>query len=376
MGLYYVARHKPWVRYVVLTVSVLGGGLLWLLLSVPSQRARYWKPLSSSSGATATDKVSYDGGYALRVESGVAEEGMLGQSLLMQTALDLRGRIAVLSAQVRADAGEHYGGLAVVDLDRGTRFRTDFTVGPQWGSVELQFVVPDDASHLQVVLIAAPQSVLYYDQVALTEGSNPGRDIEPLRNGSGENIRSLGEIILVGAGKSLGFGGVLQMFFASWQSNLGKLLANPRPIWKAFESFWGNFGAALVVPLLPPTYQILKYTCLLGVLGLGVYMYRTWTAKREVCQTWQRHSLVVLGVAVVFACSLAFAPLLTSYDYWGPQGRYLFPVVWPFAVFLVIGWAELMPRSTRPWLLVGLIGGMTALDCVAIWRLMSYFYGI
>jgi hypothetical protein len=377
IGLVDICRRKIWVRYVILAGMVTVLSLSLVLLRIPSEQARYWTPVSSSWGATVTHKSSPDGAYALRVAGGGSTEGMLGQRLSAQTALDLRGHTVALSAQVRTDSGTRQGDLAVVDLDHAARFGTNFSAGPEWRNVTLQFTVPDDALHLQVVLVSTPQSTIYFDQVALIDLSDP--DVAPglPRNGSAEQVLTLGEIAAVGAGKWLGFGGVVQRVFDSGQANFHKLLLNSWPTKLAFESFWGNFGAALVVPLPASVYRVLKYACGLGALGIGWYTCRTIAGREKAHPAWEQHSLLVLGGALLFSALSVFTPLFVlEYRSWSPQGRYLFPAIWPIGIFLVLGWAQWMPGRTRSWALIGLTIGMITLDCVALRQLAVYFYGL
>jgi hypothetical protein len=376
IGLVDICRRKIWVRYVILAVMVAVLSLSLVLLRIPSEQARYWTPVSSSWGATVTHQPSPDGAYALRVAGGASTEGMLEQRLSAQTALDLRGHTVALSAQVRANSGTRQGELAVVDLDHAARFGTNFTAGPEWRNVTLQFTVPDDALHLQVVLVSTPQSTIYFSQVALTDLSDPNVALELPRNGSAEQVLTLGEIAAVGAGKWLGFGGLVQRLLSSGQTNLVMLSLNSWPIKLAFESFWGNFGAALVVPLPSSVYRVLKYACALSALGIGYGIYESSRGARHPCPTWQQHSLLMLGTTLLLAGFLVSGPLLAGYGRWSPQGRYLFPIIWPIGIFLTTGWALLMPGRRRPWLLIGLTAGMIVLDCTALRQLATYFYGL
>ena len=129
------------------------------------------------------------------------------------------------------------------------------------------------------------------------------------------------------------------------------------------------------MPLSPLTYEILKHTCILGVLGRGISVYRAWVIKKKRFQTWQQYSLLALGAALLFAFLMAVAPLLSRHDNWAPQGRYLFPAIWPIAIFLVLGWAQLTPGRGRAWMLVGLSIGAIVLDYTALCRMAGYFYG-
>ncbi len=374
-GLVYGSRTSVWMRYGILAIGVVALTLLASLF-IPSKQARYWEPVSSSWGSTVTRTASQDGACALRVAGGASEGGMLGQSLLPQYALDLRGHTVSLAAQVRTASGEHRGWLSMVAPGHGTSSEVDFTASPEWQRVTLQFIVPDDAVHLQVILAAAPESVMYFDQVTITDASATDAQVEWLRNDSGEQIRTLGEIATVGVSRWLGLSSTVQRFFSLWQSNLQKLLADSRPIQLGFESFWGNFGAALAVPLPAFAYKTLGFICGIGAVGMGVYVCKTIFGKMNVYQINQQYSLLVLGMALLFASFTVFMPLLAMYGLWAPQGRYLFPIVLPIGVFLTLGWSQLVPGRHRRWLSTVVVIGMVMLDCTALSVLTNYFYGI
>jgi hypothetical protein len=373
VGLAWGSRRSVWVRRAT-WITGAGTAVLLVSLFIPSRQARYWVPLSSPWGDTVARTASPDGTHALHVAGGTSENGMLGQRLVSQTALDLRGHPIALSAHVRADSENTQGALALVDLDHGTEAQVDFAAGPEWQEVTIQFAVPDDTMQLQIVLISAPQSVVYFDQITITDLSAPENAAEWLRNGSGERIRTLGEIAVVGISDRLGFGGVVQRFFNLWQDNLRRLWTDPWPIQMAFESFWGNFGAALVVPMSPTTYRILGLACGLGTLGIGVTIWNAVVAHKRTYQAWQQRALLVLGAALVFALLQVFVPILALYGFWSVQGRYLFPVIWPISVFLTLGWAELVSQRGRPWLALGGTIGIIVLDGIALRVMASYFY--
>jgi len=374
IGLAYGMRRKRWIRLGVLA-AVLVVLLLSLSLFIPSREARYWTPLSSPWGATVVRQDAPDGACVLRVAGSLSEGGTLGQRLLSQAAFDLRGRTITLSAQVRADSEGQRGTLNLVDADHGASTVVDFAAGPDWRDVDLQSAVPGDALHLEIRLASAPRSVVYFDQVTIAASPALDAQTQWVRNGSGEQLSSLGEVVAVGIGQRLGFGAAVQRVFVFGLDNLRKMLSNPRPLLElAFKSFWGNFGAALVVPLPSLAYRALALACGLSAIGLGVYLYRTIAGGSHVHQPWQQVALATLGLALFFAVGQIIAALLAMYGAWGPQGRYFFPLIWPIAVFLTLGWTHLVPGRTRSWLLVGLTLGWVALDCTALVRLAQYFY--
>jgi hypothetical protein len=51
---------------------------------------------------------------------------------------------------------------------------------------------------------------------------------------------------------------------------------------------------------------------------------------------------------------------------WQPQGRYLFPALWPLTTLLFIGLRAWVPATGRSKLLVAWIAGLIALDGLAL----------
>ena len=367
---------STWARYVLLIVGVVAVAAALVSLRIPSGQARYWTPLSTRWGATVSHRPSADGALSLRVVGGSSEEGRLGQPVLTQTVLDLRGQVVDLTVQVRANDGEQQGALAVVDLDHPRAFRSNFGAGSDWHNVSLRFKVPDDALHLRVELRSSPQTTLYFDQVVLRPAGLSDVEVPPLRNASGEQVCSLGEQIVSDSGGRLGLGRSVQQALGPWQNNLKRLLADPRPLEQTFETFWGNFGAASVVPLPSAVYRILKYACILSLVGIGLGIGKSAVSRKQASLDWQRRALWLLGAGLLLALALVWFPLLANYGQWIPQGRYLFPAIVPIGVFLTLGWAQWMPKGLRPWMLAGLTIGGIALDCAAMIRLASYFYNL
>jgi len=370
-----LVRRWGWVRYLILVASVVVGLLSYCSLRMPSEQARCWVPISASWTMTVTDKVAFDGEHALRVEGDAQERSALGQVLSAQTALDLRGREVVLTAYVRTPAGENGGGaLFVEDMDYGRSFEQDFIANPSWQEVWLRFTVPDDVLHLRVGLAADAGSVLYFDRVTIVDSSAPDAQIACLQDSSGEQVRSLGEVILVELGDRFGLAKPVEWVFTPWLSNLPVLLSSIAVPRFVFRSFWGNFGAALVIPLPPGAYLVLRYMCVVGFLGLCVFVLRVRLTRSWVCRPWQYAALQMLGAAVLVSAFVVSIPWVLKRGEWIPQGRYLLPVVWPVGVLLVLGLDQWVPRCLRRWLLLVVVIGMGLLDFVALRELVLYFH--
>jgi len=80
-----------------------------------------------------------------------------------------------------------------------------------------------------------------------------------------------------------------------------------------------------------------------------------------------RRYLALLVSGLMMNIVLVMMPLLRRPDYhWFPQGRFLFPSVLVVAVLLYRGWANLIPRKLRPWLLPLVVVGGWVMDTAAL----------
>ncbi|NLF00805.1 MAG: DUF2142 domain-containing protein [Anaerolineales bacterium] len=369
-------RRVAWFRYVLSAVVVAGLVGAWVLLTLPSNQARLWISQPARYRATASTLQSAEGRYALAV-AGDAREGRTVQNLGAQRTMELRGRTVAVSAQVRTDPDRRgEGRLAVVDQEGSTVFETAFVAQPEWEPVELQFTVPVDALRLQLQLVSSPGSTVYFDQVGAVDLANPSEDLRWVRNGSGEYVRSMGEVWIT----RLTGRGLVERVFENWRENLAWLVADRWPLVFAFESFWGRFGAALLIQLPTWAFRAIIALCVLSGVGWIVGLCRGWlTARRrtlpEMPHDGRPRPLSMLAVAAVLVSAMAFVPVLAIYGRWAPQGRYLFAAIWPIAVLLVGGWSRLAPKAGQTWLSVAVLLGMVGLDGLAIAELVRFFYG-
>jgi hypothetical protein len=245
-----------------------------------------------------------------------------------------------------------------------------------WQEVTLQFTVPEDALGLQLELGAAPESEIAFDQVTIAGA--PDSDTQPdwVRNGSGEQVASVGERVAVAAAGLLGRPGLARRLFVSGRVNLSPLLRDREVRRFAFESFWGNFGAAAMVPIPPVASQVLAWACGAAAVGLGVSAWRTLSRRNENVPSWRKRALALLAGAIGLVIVQMVVSVMALYRRWGPQGRYLFPVVWPIGVLLAIGWLRWARPNLRRWLLIGVAIAAVALDLAALNVVGQYFYGL
>jgi 4-amino-4-deoxy-L-arabinose transferase-like glycosyltransferase len=141
-------------------------------------------------------------------------------------------------------------------------------------------------------------------------------------------------------------------------------------LWEAarvtFRSFWGKFGwMAYALPgyLYPP---------ILAGLGLALAGWLVDTLRRRrdgtVTPASQRGAWIVLGLTAVLAV-LAFVYYNTEFQQY--QGRYLFPLLIPLALWLALGldvWRRLLRLS--PWLLAIPFLLLAPVDLWLLWRVI------
>ena len=118
-------------------------------------------------------------------------------------------------------------------------------------------------------------------------------------------------------------------------------------------SFWALFGWFNI--LLPePFYWLVDGLTVLGLVGLGVFAARSLRWR----PAWTRQTLLMLAAWILLVLvGVARWTLLTP----ASQGRLLYPALPAVALFLVLGWAELIPRRFRRPV------GLTALALWALW---------
>ena len=104
-------------------------------------------------------------------------------------------------------------------------------------------------------------------------------------------------------------------------------------------SFWLLFGwFAILAP--QPFYWIMDALTVLGGVGFGLFLARS---LRHQCR-WTRIALVILAVWLVL---VAVGVLRWTTFTLASQGRLLFPALPAIALFLTVGWAELIPGRAR-----------------------------
>lgn len=124
-------------------------------------------------------------------------------------------------------------------------------------------------------------------------------------------------------------------------------------------SFWALFGWFNIL-VLDPFYWIVDGLTVLGLVGVGAFVARS--IRR--LPRWTRSVLVMLCVwlALVLAGVVQWTIRTPA-----SQGRLLYPALGAFALFLVVGWTELIPRRLRRPV------GITLLVAWGAWAMMCPF---
>jgi 4-amino-4-deoxy-L-arabinose transferase-like glycosyltransferase len=338
-------------------LALVGAAVATLaLLILPTGEARYWQ-----GGARVPD-VGAAGNHVLLVTEGEQVSQRVGR----QRTVQVRGQSVVGQARLRSERPSQANVCLMVESS-ATQCQ-EISVDEQWRSVSARFAIPDQAERLEFVLTGTLTQQLWVDDVAMA--TDTGDSL--LRNGSVESGVSWLERLLVTVGQPLGIGNLVTSLFANLKPQLSTMKETLPLAWRVFfDSFWGNFGAAMVVSLKSPWPLLTRLAVSLGALGWVLNVIR-----REVrWHSWQRRVLGMLGLALIFALAQTFLPLLAHSGGWMPQGRFLFPAIWPVVTLLVVGWCGWTIKRTERWFLPCVTLAALALYLGGTWRLVSYFHG-
>jgi hypothetical protein len=137
-----------------------------------------------------------------------------------------------------------------------------------------------------------------------------------------------------------------------------------RPWWWVFDSYWGFFGW-MHVRAPDDWYRAMYVLAALGVMGWLIPRRDfPWPGPGPTALAWLAPALAVAMLAVY----IGFV------DPTYLQGRYLFTAAVPAAMLLVVGWARLVPARLEKHFLPGLGLVLAALDLVAFWSWVTFFY--
>jgi hypothetical protein len=119
-----------------------------------------------------------------------------------------------------------------------------------------------------------------------------------------------------------------------------------------FRSFWTMPGWTIFY-LHPMWYYLLLAGCILAIIGLIILIIKKWPSIRTGRYIPQIQALTVMLVAIVVALVILFTWNGLNHSIVYRQGRSIYPVIIPIALFLMLGWRQFFPRA---WRKVGLLG--------------------
>jgi hypothetical protein len=268
-------------------------------------------------------------GAALRVET-----GEMAAYQLPAVAGD-RARRATLRFGARVWSSEPtIGRLVVFNDDRRHEIR--FLAGSKATDVETWASIYGDTQGV-VLALQTDQGTLYADNIWADGG---GVQILSRRALTLPGVREGSALLLAVR--------YLRLPEISWALTSGQLGRALPDHWLSFffSSFWGYFGW-MHVPFVigTPWEWALGAFCALGLLGIPLALWRLGpgTSRQQ------------LGGLVGVALVAVLLPVLNAYamptSQALQQGRYLFPLIAPFALLLAVGQSALVPaRWHIPWL--------------------------
>lgn len=302
---------------------------LTVFLLLPSAAPTAWRGRVQPLGRGRVAVDAGGNGRAVQiVDRSTGEFGRIFQTIVDQPALALRGQTVTASAEVRSPDARSQPGLLTV-RDAGGYSQLAFVAGPAWQRVELTHTVAPDTAYVKLALAPGEgrqqqeRGSLLVDDVSL---SRPGGE-NLLRNGGFEEPARWAELLLIAPfedrwrdlGPRLPGG---EAFTSQAAARYGLYTA------LLFPGFWGNFGW-LQRPLPLWIYGLLAALCLAAASGVlkAIRKAQAVSMPPALILSW------LLAVALIFLQTLL--PMLGR-D-WQPQGRYLFPALFPITGLLLVG---------------------------------------
>lgn len=304
--------------------------------------AAHWVKRPPSSVNARSEETARSGLYSLRVANRQGDVCQrLVQTLPHNSVRDLRGRTTELRAWVRSTEARQGSHLAIADSEgESTRI---FTATDKWELHSVTRAISPQATSIRVILGSSEctgtgSGELFFDDVFL--GDRRGGGLNLLTNSSAETpaLRVLERLDRVAPHLSLS----PLLDGRSCDGDSVKKCAFYTLL--TFAGFWGNFGW-LTLPLHPAWYALLALLSLALVAGLGLWLsdrLRLLRGSTNPVPTWQDRALFLLLVGLCLILLQTFLPMIGR-D-WQPQGRYLFPAIFPIATLLSLGWRRLHAR--------------------------------
>lgn len=313
--------------------------------------------------AAPRSETALSGLYALLI----THENTGSRSEIYQRAwLRAPGRVpggeALLTGWVRALDAPTLATIAVGD-GQLTTTKTLLAISV-WRPFTITHILAPERAYLRVALStgnpgASPAAgSLVMDDVKLTVG---GREENLLRNGTAEQAASRLDPLLIAARRYAKVPAEWPDAFIGARSYSAESLRRYGLYFAlTFPGFWGDFGW-LQLPLPISIYVALAAICGTGLVGL----IRVGRKRADLhINRWQRRALWWLSLGVLMACIQVFIPMIGRS--WQPQGRYLFPALWPVVTLLWLGLGACVPNRARGILMWAWVAGLVALDALAL----------
>lgn len=141
---------------------------------------------------------------------------------------------------------------------------------------------------------------------------------------------------------------------------------------RIFISTWGHFGW-MNITLGVQAYWAFAALCVAAALGLLFYLARDFRKLLA----YQRATLIVFGASIVFVLAILVGLEVRNWSLgWeaGAQGRYLFPVLIPFATLFLLGTRAFLPRARYVTWFAVLVGAMIVYNIVVLGFFIIPFY--
>jgi 4-amino-4-deoxy-L-arabinose transferase-like glycosyltransferase len=143
-----------------------------------------------------------------------------------------------------------------------------------------------------------------------------------------------------------------------------------------FNSFWGQFGW-MALPMPKWIYRVIQALMLVVVSGLVLDAVRRRHKPVEMEAAQQRHIWIILGLTALLAVA---AYIYYNLEFLQYQGRYLYPGLIVFALWMVLGvdaWCDWLAGRipalgwlAQTYVIVGLFGLFALLDVYLLWRVI------
>lgn len=193
-------------------------------------------------------------------------------------------------------------------------------------------------------------------------------------------LASLGFLVFVWVFRSVSLYGALTTRHAGvvgrFLADLGKPLKVlrqmhweliPKALRYGFVTFWSSFGWGNV-GIDQWIYQLLAIVCLLGTIGLMVFILRRYPRSTK----W---GVLLLLSAILLILAVPMYRVLRFGQFY-LRGRYLLPAISAVSLLLFLGWAQLVPQRFTRYLALVVAGGMFFWALITPFRYISPAYAV